>query len=175
MPAPLVLSSEIVAGAIQNAKTTDQDDFRRTELAWLGANNTLACIAIDGFFIDRGRRDYETADAGRQGILLGNYVLRNLAETDEFDYDMVRANQKNNLVGVQFAYPRELKRDDIGRLFGRAADAILTVRHPAARSLCAAYMGISLSREVPSQLDDFLAFPGERNRKDRVIRRNGRA
>jgi hypothetical protein len=154
------LDLDIVSQSIQDAKNADQDEFRRSEIAWLNENNTLAFLAIDTFHKDElARRNADRAGAGFQGALLGSYVIRALADAGDIRYETVRENQRTHFMGTRLAYPHALSNPQIRELFGKTGNPIGTIRHEVARSLCAAYMGLSLTAEKPDLLKDFIAFP----------------
>lgn len=168
------IKPDVINAALSAARETDADAYRRSELAWLESEFPLSKLAVDAFVLEE--RNDETQAAGRLGLLLGGSVLRGILDAQEFEASEVRTNHGNELFGMKFAYPRELPMDKARSLFGDGGDAIGGIKHPAARSLCSAFLAVSLISPKPNQISDYVVFPNSALRKNRSrnIRRQTR-
>ena len=156
MPA-LSLTPEAVEHAIELVREQHIDELIPSELAWLDHHNTLAKIAVDSYVKDESGKD--TLTAGQLGLLVGSIVMRTGADTGLYDYEDVRSNHRQQLVGMKFAYKHELADDDISELLGDAAKPLLGFKNTVTRGLSAVFMGVSMNPERPKLIKDFVAFP----------------
>jgi hypothetical protein len=157
----LTLNPQIAADALVLARSSEPDLFRKSELAWLEANNAFAHTALTDFFASEiaKRQDNaeETAKAGYQGALLGSFMLRGHTERNYFPYDIVKANNRQHFSGHNLVFDRVLQADELDKLLGQSLGAVVEeVSHATARTLCGVVLSLSITEKPVEIIEDFL-------------------
>jgi hypothetical protein len=161
-PERIPIHNELLQAALEEARATDFESYKKEQLNWLEANSPLALIAINGF---KGGEDPIPLILGTS---LGVDTVRRHINAGEISRDEVVGNHTVHYLDKKLVVREEITDEQLYSIFSKkVADTVSALQHPRVRTFSSLMLITSFRSEATSETRKFLKLPTP------VMRRHG--